>query len=622
MGARAVAPAAAVAVVALAPALVWFASPASPLLALLVGALAIGAALHGLGRAVGGVIGDAPAPWPLAIAWGLAGYLALGGWLAAAGVFDQRVQRGVLIAATAIGAVWMCRHAGDLGRLPRPRLRLATLAPIVALAAVVLNLVGAAGAWQGAFSDGEAHLLGPLRRLADTGALGDPFALPRTTGLGGNAVLHTLTAAFGDWRMAHAIDRGLGLGLVVALAFAGTQRGAGRMLTLFAIVGLVSGVPEFPADLAPRWIVVALIFALHQTLTRRISCAPGAAVPSLLLAAALATLRHGGIGALAVIAIVAVRDTERPRRGRALALVALITAVVLGGYLVSARLAAGGEPHRPSIIASLARGAPLRLALGGSVAAVAWALAGLAVRGHGDRALELTIAATCAAAALAGPLAPAPAVWLTVQPLGIALVLLIIGPALAAAALRVTAPPAVAVVVGLALAFATLRFPLGRPPLSWQDRLGRLLDAARALNQVRPDPDDADRIAYADVLRSLPATARIGLYVDRPELIDYRGRSILDLRSAAATACTDAVPRTTRWFRRSLASCRQLDALLPRLHLDYLIVAAPAVPRPDAWGQRPWCYLLTPHDCIDPISRFVGLARRRVAPALDVVDLR
>ncbi|HVV83028.1 MAG TPA: hypothetical protein VHE35_08100, partial [Kofleriaceae bacterium] len=181
-------------------------------------------------------------------------------------------------------------------------------------------------------------------------------------------------------------------------------------------------------------------------------------------------------------------------------------------------------------------------------------------------------------------------------------------------------PPAVVAAVGLTLAIATLRFPLGRPPLSWEDRLGRLVDGARALASG-PGDDRGARDAYARALAALPAGARIGLWVDRPDLVDYRGRAIVDLRTPALAACTGAVPRGTRWFAPPLASCRRLAALLPTLQLDDLVVAAAALPRPDAWIDRPWCFLFTPDDCIDPITRWVGVDRRRNAGAVDVIRI-
>lgn len=619
MGARALTRAL-VALAALAPAAVWLAPPASPLIATLVVALAVAAALHGLGRAVGALIGDDDAPPALAVAWGLAAYLALGGWLAAAGVFDDLAQRVVLVAGTAVGAAWTTAHVP--ATFPRPRARLALLAPALAIAVVAIHLVGAAGWWQASFSDGESHLLGPVARLAATGALDDPFAVPRTSGLGGNVILHSLGGALGDWRMLHAIDRGLGLALVVALAFRAARPGPSRVLALFALVALASGVAEFTsADLAPRWTLVALVFALHQTLARRPSSDAVDAVPALLVAGALGTLRHGGVGALLAVAIVSIADTERGQRRRALAIVAAVAAVVVGGYLVAAWSALAGEPAAPDVVAILRRGAPLRLALWTCAALAAHVVATVAVRAHGDRALTRTIAAVAAMVALAGPLGPSGSAWLTWQPLGIALLLLAIAPLLAAAADRATAsPPAAVAVVGLTLAIATLRFPTGRPALSWEDRLVRQLDGARAL--AHRGADDAERAAYDDALRPLPRGARVGLWVDRPDLVDYRGRSIVDLRSVAATGCTRFIPRFSRRFYRPLRGCRALASLLPRLHLDYLVVAATALPRPDAWRDRPWCQVFTPLDCVDPITRFVGAERRRGAPALDVVDLR
>ncbi len=610
-----------IAIAALAPAAFWWLPPASPMVAVLAVSLAIAAALHGLGRAIGSLIGDDDAPVALAIAWGLAGYLALGGWLSAAGVFDLQVQRIVLSAATAIGAVWC---GGRELRAPRrPRLGLALVVPAVAIVAVLIHLLGYAGWWQGAFSDGEAHLLGPLGRLATSGELGDPFALPRTHGLGGNAVLHALAGGLGDWRMCHAIDRGLGLALFVALAFRGIGRGPVRALALFAIVAMVAGFAEYGADLAPRTTLIALLAALHQTLARRPSSAARDAVAPILLAAAAATLRHGALGALAVITVVAVLDTEREQRRRAVALAALVIAAVLGGYLLSAVMASAGEPAAPGVVAVLRPGAAGRLALCGVIAAIAYALAHVALRGHDDRALVVTIAATCAAIACAGPLAPARMVWLTVQPLSLALVLLMIAPLLASATDDLVASPrAAAAAVGLVLAFAILRQPTGRPALPWDHRVGKLMEGARKLAAGAPTPDEREAAAYRDVLAGVPRGTRVGLWVDRPDLVDYRGHAIFDLRTPATAACVKGIPRAFHKLARPGADCRRLALRLPRLELDYLIVSTAVAPRAGGTSRHLMCWLFNGRDCVDPLTRFVGVERRRAAAELDVIDLR
>ena len=62
-----------------APALALAVPPTSPLVAVVCGAIVIAAALHGLGRGVGALVGDRDAPVALAVVWGGAAYLGIAG---------------------------------------------------------------------------------------------------------------------------------------------------------------------------------------------------------------------------------------------------------------------------------------------------------------------------------------------------------------------------------------------------------------------------------------------------------------------------------------------------------------------------------------------------------------
>ena len=73
------------AVIGLVPAFGLFAAPSSTLAAIVLGAIAIVGALHGLGRVVGRLAGDDDAPVALVLAWGLAAWIGIAGILIAAG---------------------------------------------------------------------------------------------------------------------------------------------------------------------------------------------------------------------------------------------------------------------------------------------------------------------------------------------------------------------------------------------------------------------------------------------------------------------------------------------------------------------------------------------------------
>ncbi|MCE9576987.1 MAG: hypothetical protein K8W52_27825 [Deltaproteobacteria bacterium] len=585
---------------ALAPALAWYATPVAPLVAVAVAAIAIAAALHGLGRAVGALVGDRDGSPALAIAWGLAAYLGLAGALAAIGCFDRAAQRIVMVAATGIGAAW-CGRAIVTARVRdwrawRPSLALVVTA--LAIAVVALHVAGAAGTQQGRFFDGEVYQLGPLARLGATGDLGDAFAVPRTGGLGGGVLVSTLAAAFDDLRMVHAIDRGLALGLALALALGGLRRGPMRFAIGGVIVALASAVPELASDLAPQWSIVALVFALHQTLARAHAAGrtPWAAV---IVAAALAGVRHEGLAVVIVIGAHAIATA--PARRRAAAIVVGIVACALGGLIVAALVAHAREPASTSMLAALTTRTALRLLLSGVAAAVLHALMTLALRGAEDRAFAVTVAAICAALAATGALAPPAELGGQLVPYGIALALLLIAPALT----RGVQPLTIAVLLLIGLALATTRFPIGQPPLSWEARLGRMLDAGRALSLGTGD-EPHERAVYAAAFGAVPPGARVGLWVDRGDLAEYGHPRVIDLRSAATTACIDD--------DRSSASpaCARLTALLPRLGLDYLIVSSSSVRDPGAPGSP-----------VDPLAAFVAGARTVATPdGLTVYALR
>lgn len=621
MGAGSVRRAVAV-VAALAPALAWYATPAHALLAVAVGSLAIAAALHGLGRVVGRLVDDPDAPIALTITWGLTAYLGIAGLAIAIGGFDLRVQRVVLVASTAYGAAWWASRAARASWPVRPRLDAMTVVIGLAIAVAALHTLGAASTWTGAFFDGDGFLLGPLERLATTGTLGDGVALPRATGLGGNVIVTSLTAGFGDWRMVHGIDRGLGLALVFALAIGGSERTTARPFVAVIIIALVSATPEYPIDLAPRWTVVAIVFALLQT-WRRAAATPRVGLAAVLLAAGLATVAHGGLGMVVVAVAAVIGAAERgPARIRIARTAYGLVALMLVGYVIAAVASARAEPTAPIAIASLHRGLIGRVLTWGLAGGFVYALASLVIRSRSDRALALTVAAIAAATLAAGLLSPTvTSGWTLVQPLGIALILIVVEIGLTdperAAGLT---PAAVTVAVLLALTLATTRFPTGIPPVSWEDRLGRMLESARA-HATQPLADDSREAAmYRAAQDAIPPGARVGLWVDRADLVDYRRHHVVDLHSADADACA-AIP-AMQWWRRGPRACRAMRTLLRRLPLDYLLIARSALPRDDSWAVQPLCLAWRHRVCTDPLNPLVR--RGRVVETrsdLAVIDL-
>ncbi|HVK72632.1 MAG TPA: hypothetical protein VM734_04905 [Kofleriaceae bacterium] len=333
-----------------------------------------------------------------------------------------------------------------------------------------IHIAGEAGAWHGRFFDGDLVHLDALPRLHVTGALDGAAGASRLRGLGGGVVLGSLTAAFDDWRCAHVVDRGLGLGLTLALLFVIVERAPMRLLTLFALVALTSATPELGPDLASRWSIVALILACYVSLTRATA---RQALPwdTLLLATAIATVTHAGVGAVVVaIGVLARRAPPGPSRRRALRRAALVVVAGAGGLVVSAITAPMLEPQWP---------APANVVLWPIVAMVGHALLTLATRSLADPALQRTFTAACAMLASLGlmPTVGAAAAG--------ALVLTIPVACLMGARLlpHHQTPGGGLIMLAMVAALATTRFPVGAPPLSWEARLVRLIDNARALSQ-------------------------------------------------------------------------------------------------------------------------------------------
>lgn len=573
-----------------APVLALYVPPTSPLVAVVCGAIVIAAALHGLGRGVGALVGDRDAPVALALVWGGAAYQGIAGAAAAAGQFDGATQRVVLGAAIVGGAWWWAvrpRGPAPIAWRPSPT----WIMPAVAIGVIGLHVLGEAGATGGACFDGEVFQLGPLARLAATGSLGDAVSMPRSAGLGGGVLLSTLAAPLGAWPAVHAIDRGLALGLAVALAVAALPRGPMRDVLGCAIVALASSLPDVAPDLAPIWTVVALVLGLYHSLVRaeRAGRPPWAAV---LLAGALLAMRDAALLGVVVVVVVAVHAAPVGTRRRIGVGAAAIVAAVVGGLVVAAGIAGVTPLHGVRV----APGAWAPWLLGGGLL---YLVLTLATRDLRRRPLDVTIAVACAGIAGAGGLSPSLALasqW--ALPLGIALVLLALAAAFAPDHEAGPRPLAAVVLVAVTLALATLRFPTGPARLPWHGRLSRLIDQAHALAIAVDHEERGARAAYAAAVAQVPPRARVGLWVDRADLIDYRRHAFVDLRTAATVDCAAAVVAGAP----STRACRHLAALVTGLDLDYLVVAASvpssvpcpplmraacvAAPAP-AWGDAP-----------------------------------
>jgi len=96
------------------------------------------------------------------------------------------------------------------------------------------------------------------------------------------------------------------------------------------------------------------------------------------------------------------------------------------------------------------------------------------------------------------------------------------------------------------------------PPSTWGERLAAVVDTARAHGH-RPRTSAIERDAYRAAFAAIPDGARVGIWVDRGDLVDYRHHHVIDLHSAK--------PHRSRG--------------LGRLDLDYVVVARSAALAPD-----------------------------------------
>jgi hypothetical protein len=603
----------AIGLIALAPAAGLYVQPAGSALAPIALAAGVLACWHGLGRLVGWLAGDDDAPVGLVLAWGVALHLALSGCLLAIEQLGTAARTVLATGGVGAGALWAMRRASRLAGAPLPRPTWAAAVPwLVAAALATVFVLGAAGAWSAPFLDEETGALGQLRRLADTGALGDAVGFPRAVGLGGHLALSALAAPLGDLRAAHLVDRGL-LFAVVLAGLAGSRPVAGASIGTLLVMLAAAAIPDYGADMAPRWALIALVLGAGATLARaRRRRSPRLLVTAILMAAALVTIRHAGVGALVVIAAAALGEPLTTGRRRLAVVAAAVVAFTVGPYLIAAVRADGdGIGWR-----LLAQGVAPRIAIAAAVAAGLALLGGLAIPASRDddaRSQRTTLTAIAASIAAAGLFSLAGSAWQLMVTLATGWVIAVAAHAAATPVdddaadgdrpgARPSWPLIVIAVTALTGGLAMARFAAGRPGLTWPRRMAVLLADARALG--RAVPAGAEAREHAVTMADVAADARVALWLDRPDLVDHRQRDIVDLRTAPALRCARA-PRG--------ALCRDLDQVLARR--DLLVVAVTTVDPELAACDR------SPDAACSVLQRALAAALG-AGSAIAIVDLR
>ncbi|HSR99898.1 MAG TPA: hypothetical protein VLM79_22745, partial [Kofleriaceae bacterium] len=183
------------------------------------------AAFHGAGlvvarlaRAGGADDARAASPW-LVIQWGAATAIGLSGLAIALGAGTLTTHAVVVFGFAAVHTIALgLRFARDTARiadiLAGPRAWLVPAALLAVLGAIAM--LGAAGEPLARPFDDDGHVVAQLRRVLETGALGDSIGYPRTWQLGAQVALTAIASAAGEG-FARVVEP---LALILALGLA------------------------------------------------------------------------------------------------------------------------------------------------------------------------------------------------------------------------------------------------------------------------------------------------------------------------------------------------------------------------------------------------------------------
>lgn len=552
-------------IVALALALPWLVlAPLHGVPAAITQVLIVVAALHGAGIAVGWLAGERAVPPLLAVQWGMAALIGVSGIAIAAHAGTRAVQLALVLVGAAVHSAALAIRSDEFvertrAALAAPRSWLVPAGLLVGLAAV--RVLGAAGAGFAQPFDDDGHLVAQLRRVLDTGALGDPIGYARRGGLGAQVALAALASSPGAAFATVVEPLAAALALGLAAARIGTRDRAGALWAT-ALVAAGYALPFAPYDPLPCWTAVGLITALHQMTG---DDAPPA-LPLGITAGALAALRVE-LAPLAAVALVAAGWRWRHDRRRLALVTGAALAVVLPFWIARAlawgSIAPGGAHAVQAALRALAGDPPARLAalagraaLAAAVALPTAALLRLAVpdsRGLRTAAVATAIGLGAVVARLVGTW---PFAFRLVLPIAIGFAMALVGEL---ARSRRTGP---AVLIG-ALALCVVVHE-GASTTGRRHWATRLASAAGDITYLRRPPAAAPP-PYAPLLAGVPPGATVAAWVGEPERLDYARHRIVDLRAPATARLRDH-----RWLPHPSTAA----PLLAALAADYLLIEA------------------------------------------------
>lgn len=237
----------------------------------------------------------------LRAAWGLAGYLAIGGIPLALGVLSRPVILG-LVGIGFAGFAW--RELVAPNATPdhvRTGLRALRANPIVGGLAIALallaiyKLVGAAAQLDRDPWDDDIAYTPFIKRLLDVGDLVEPFSFRRLGAYGGQTVLQALVGARGELANIHLLDKGLFQALLYLLVLGAAR----RTLWVWLLTLVLLLAPETAINTASYWSGAAMFLALYRTVVAERWLVAG------LVGAATCTLRMNYLPVVALFLAIA-----------------------------------------------------------------------------------------------------------------------------------------------------------------------------------------------------------------------------------------------------------------------------------------------------------------------------
>lgn len=552
--------------------------------ATVLAALTVVAACHAAGQAVALGTRRRLVEPALALLWGVALLIVIGGWLTAAHLFTP-----LLVGAFAgLHTVIVVRERETIGAwLDESDLRWCVPAAVLLAVVAVIQLVGVTGSAEIRPFDDDGHVGAQTARLLQTGALGDGIGFARTFQLGGNVVFGALA---GDASLAAGLDRGVAYGLLLALVCVRIRpQDACRGMWAAVAVLAMSAFAFVPGDSSPCWIAAALLVTLYVTVE---DGGAEAWIPIAIVAAALTSLRLEFAPA-AVTGIVAIAvSQQRALAWRVLGLTAGLFVVLVLPFVIARALAAPDHVIA-TLIAPKLPGLAVRVGLFIGVLAVACPLLSVIV--------PLRWPAYATAAGIAGIVSQLsgdrPYATRFVWPIVIALVLTLL------VQLARRAPAVLAKIVALAAVLLIYEGITGTGRTRVGTRYYALVGGAVYARQPTA------HIPYERVLAAVPAGATVAVWVTEPEQIDYARNPIIDLRT----------PRTAQYREYVFGKHRAAFAKIAR-GAQFLLVERDdrSLPRRHNLAYRILCREPRP-ECADDLENL--LARSRVVAEIGTLRI-